>query len=126
LLVTAQVDPTEIDVGTPLVFVDPADSTRLVIHRVVALAPGTELAFVTQGDANATSDPRPVPARLVRGRVLWHVTLLGTFVEWFQWPRSFLLLVVLPTVVLLVGDLRQRPRSRRARADVHLPSAAAK
>jgi hypothetical protein len=49
-----------------------------------------------------------VPARLVRGRVLWHVTVLGTVLDWLQWPRSFLLLVVLPAALLAALELRNR------------------
>jgi signal peptidase len=115
LLVTGQIDPTEIEVGMPIVFEDPRESGRLVTHRVVGAAPGAELAFLTRGDANATNDPAPVPARLVRGRVLWHVTVLGTVLDWLQWPRSFLLLVVLPGALLLLGEWRhRRPRWRPA------------
>src|SRR5436190_7264370 len=113
MLVTAQIDAAEVAVGMPLVFEDPRESGRLVTHRVVALAPGSELAFITRGDANATNDPSPVPARLVRGRVLWHVTLLGSVLDWLQWPRSFLLLVLLPAGLLVLAELRARGIGRR-------------
>ena len=108
LLVTAQVDPTDVAVGMPIVFEDPREPGRLVAHRVVALAPGSTLAFITHGDANVTDDAAPVPARLVRGRVLWHVTLLGTVLDWLQWPRSFVLLVIVPGVLLLASSWRER------------------
>ncbi|HEY2916868.1 MAG TPA: signal peptidase I [Candidatus Limnocylindrales bacterium] len=108
LLVTGDVAASDVEVGMPLVFEDPRQPGRLVTHRVVGLAPGAELAFVTRGDANATNDPAPVPARLVRGRVLWHVTVLGTVLDWLQWPRSFLLLVVLPAALLAALELRNR------------------
>ena len=112
LLVTGDVDPATVDVGMPLVFVDPQAPDRLVTHRVVGLAPGTELGFLTRGDANATNDPVPVPARLVRGRVLWHVTLLGAALEWLQWPRSLIVLVIVPALLLAVLELRARRRAR--------------
>ena len=111
LLVTGDVDPATVHVGMPLVFVDPLASDRLVTHRVVGVAPGTDLAFLTRGDANATNDPVPVPARLVRGRVLWHVTLLGAVLEWLQWPRSIIVLVILPAVLLILVELRGRRRA---------------
>jgi len=117
LVVVGPVDPADVEVGMAIAFQDPDDPTRQVTHRVVGVAPGSELAFITQGDANATADARPVPARVVRGRALWHVTYLGTVMDWLQWPRSFLLLVVAPSVLLAVVELR----SRRGRA--RLPSA---
>jgi len=71
-------------------------------------APGETLQFVTQGDANAVPDPHAVPAPLVRGRVPWSVSHLGTALDWLQWPRSFLLLVVGPAVGLAGLELRTR------------------
>jgi signal peptidase len=108
LVVVGPVDPADVEIGMAIAYVDPADPARLVTHRVVGLAPGTQLAFVTRGDANATADPNPVPARLIRGRALWHITYLGTVMDWLQWPRSFLLLVVAPSVLLALSELRSR------------------
>jgi signal peptidase len=125
LLVTGDIAPSDVEVGMPIVFEDPREPGRLVTHRVVALAPGLGLAFITRGDANATDDPAPVPARLVRGHVLWHVTVLGTVLDWLQWPRSFLVLVLLPVALLAVVELRgRRELGRRAvSASVELPMA---
>jgi len=111
LLVTAQVDPSSVTVGMPIVFEDPREPGRLVTHRVVGVAPGGELMFLTRGDANATDDPAPVPARLVKARVLWHVTVLGAVLDWLQFPRSLVLLVLLPAALLLVLEWRHRRRT---------------
>jgi len=120
LLVTAQVDPVDVEVGMPIVFEDPREPGRLVTHRVVGITPGAELAFLTRGDANVTNDPSPIPARLVRGRVLWHVTLLGTVLDWLQFPRSFVALVIVPAALLVVLDWRAR--SARLRPDSAAPA----
>ncbi len=110
LIVMAPVDPADVEPGMAITFVDPAHPGRLVTHRVVSIAPGTALQFVTQGDANATRDSIPVPARLVRGRVLWHVAHLGTVLDWLQWPRSFAVLVLFPAAVLAVLEWHARRR----------------
>jgi signal peptidase I len=116
LLVTAQVDPTTVEVGMPIVFEDPREPGRLVTHRVVGVAPGTELAFLTRGDANGTNDPTPIAAQLVRARVLWHVTVLGAVLDWLQFPRSFVLLVLIPTGWLALLELRSRRVPRHPQA----------
>jgi signal peptidase len=110
LVVVAPVDPADVEVGMAIAFQDPADPARLITHRVVGLAPGPDLAFITKGDANATGDAMPVPARLVRGRALWHVTYLGTVMDWLQWPRSFVVLVLLPGLLLAAAEIRGRRR----------------
>ena len=113
LLVVGAVDPTEVETGMAIVFEDPAGGGRLVTHRVVSRA-GDAVAFVTQGDANAQQDAFPVTARLVRGRVLWHVPELGLALDWLAFPRSFVLLVLIPGVLLLIGEIRDRRRRRRS------------
>ena len=124
VLVTADVTPSDVKVGMPIVFEDPREAGRLITHRVVGIAPGADLAFITRGDANATNDPTPIPARLVRGQVLWHVTVLGTVLDWLQWPRSFLFLVVLPAVLLTLSELWARGIGRRKQsASVDSPMA---
>lgn len=113
LLVVGQMDAGDVEPGMAIVFEDPSQPGRLVTHRVVRIAPGDTLTFITQGDANATADPAPVPARLVRGRVLWSVAQLGSFLDWLQWPRSFVLLVLVPGAALAVAEWRQRTARRR-------------
>ena len=112
LLVVGQIDAGDVQPGMAIVFEDPGEPGRLVTHRVVRTTPAETLQFVTQGDANATADPTPVPARLVRGRVLWHVSHLGSLLDWLQWPRSFVLLVVAPGLLLVALEWRAR-RQRR-------------
>ena len=111
LLVIGQIDAGDVEPGMAIVFEDPREPGRLVTHRVTRISPAETLQFVTQGDANATADPTPVPARLVRGRVLWQVSHLGSLLDWLQWPRSFVLLVVAPG--LLLGALEMRTRRQR-------------
>lgn len=118
--VVAPVDSADVAPGMVITFVDPGSDDRLVSHRVVAIAEAETLQFITQGDANARPDARVVPARLVRGRVLWHVRGLGTAIEWLQWPRGFVALVVVPGLLLVLLEWRARIRSE-ASSVVPLP-----
>jgi signal peptidase len=113
LLVIAPMDASQVEVGMPIVFEDPEIRGRLVTHRVVEQVPDAA-SYFTQGDANASRDPFPVPARNVRGHVLWHVNGLGTVMDFLQWPRSFVLLVVLPLTLMLAGEARSRLRQSRS------------
>lgn len=116
LLVVGDVDPADVEPGAAIVFQDPRDGSRLVTHRVVSVLPGSPPAFVTKGDANAAQDSTPVGPELVRGQVLWSVTVLGGFMDWLQWPRS-LVLVIVPAVLLVLQG-RGRPRAAREPADI--------
>jgi signal peptidase len=111
LLVIGQIDAADVQAGMAVVFEDPLTPGRLVTHRVVQVAPGPTLQFITHGDANPAADPAPVPARSIRGRVLWHVNGLGNVLDWLQWPRSFVLLVLLPALLLVTVEWRERRAS---------------
>jgi signal peptidase I len=112
LLVVEPVDASAVRPGMAVTFADPADGGRLVTHRVVQRAPGDRMAFLTQGDANATVDPLPVQSREIRGRVRSHVPLLGRALHELRWPRGFLVLAVVPALVL-AGTEVLGARSRR-------------
>ena len=122
LLVVTPMNASQVEIGMPIVFEDPELAGRLVTHRVVEVVPGPALMFITQGDANATRDPFPVPARNVRGQVLWHVNGLGTLMDFLQWPRSFVLLVMLPLALMLLGEVSNRIRRARPAAPTAAPS----
>jgi len=113
LLVVGAIDPSDVRAGMAITFDDPAQPGRLVTHRVIGVRAGDALFFDTKGDANAAGDPFPVPARSIRGRVLWHVPVLGQAVDFLQWPRGFILLVVIPAVALVTTEFfiwrRRRP-----------------
>lgn len=117
LLVVEPIDASEVRPGMAVTYADPAQPHRLVTHRVLRSVPGENLAFMTQGDANVTPDPQPVPARFVRGKVRWHLPGVGAAVRWLEWPRGFLILVVAPALVLLVTEA-QAWRRRRVRKQV--------
>ena len=108
LLVVGQIDASDVRAGMPIVFEDPLEPGRIVTHRVVAPVPDDASAFHTRGDANAAMDPAAVPARLVRGKVLWSVSLLGGVLDWLKWPNGFVLLVIVPAAALILTELRRR------------------
>lgn len=115
LIVVGSVDPANIRPGTPIVFQDPKDAGRIVTHRVIDILDGTPPAFITKGDANATQDSMPVGPERVRGQVLWNVTLLGHVMEWLQWPRSLVLVIVPAVLLFLQGRSSGQGASERRR-----------
>ena len=110
LAIVQPVEVGDIDSGMVIVFADPQDPSRLIVHRVVKELAGDSPAFKTKGDANAAADPFPVAAALVRGKVTWAVDGLGSFVTSVRGAPAIALLVVLPLVILVVTEVRDRRR----------------
>jgi signal peptidase len=113
LAVVQPADPTRIGPGSIIVFVDGADPSRLVAHRVIRQLPGTPVTWETKGDANRASDSRPVPVASVRGVVGWSIPWLGTLVTTVRGVPAFLLLVALPLGILVVTELASWRRRQR-------------
>lgn len=112
LAVVIPVDAADVEQGMTIVFEDPRTRDRLVAHRVVRQLPGDALAWETKGDANATSDPLPVHASSLRGRVAWTIPAVGSLVSALRGPQALLLLVVLPVTVLIWTEIREWRRRR--------------
>ena len=115
LAVVEPVDPADVRAGMTLVFQDPAEPGRLVAHRAVHRLPGEVPVWQTQGDANATADPFPVPAHAIRGRIRWVVPGLGGVAAALRGSFSPVLLVGVPLALLAVTEVRARGRGRADR-----------
>jgi signal peptidase len=115
--------PEEVKVGDILTFRSPSDADQQVTHRVVEIrGEGSALHFETKGDANEALDRYPVPAGEVVGTVRWHVPQLGYLVERVGTGRGFILLVLIPGVIIICGEVwnivnavRRERRNRRPR-----------
>jgi signal peptidase I len=114
LAVVQPIDVTDVQPGMVVVFVDPQDSNRLIAHRVIKELAGDPPTFRTKGDANAAADPFPVAASAIRGRVSWAIAGLGSVVIALRGAPAIVLLVLLPLVILLVTEVRDRRRPAAA------------
>ena len=96
----------EIQVNDILTHMPESNRRALITHRVIEKIEGPDgLAFRTQGDANAEPDQNLVPAASVVGRVVFDLPYLGQVVDSFKDRNTFYLLVGIPALLLIVGEL---------------------
>lgn len=128
------VHPTPMDrlrIGDVVTFQARPDRPAMVTHRVVALrfAPDGTRMLLTRGDANGATDPRPVRAEQVRGRVWYgvpHVGRLTTMVDpevRVVAARVLALLLLGYGAHLVVSGARTSLRGRAGRPVVGGPTA---
>lgn len=112
LVVAAPIDATDVEAGQVLMFEDPARPGRTVTHRVIEVrrTPQGELRFVTKGDNNPEADVEAVPAENVRAVVRWSIPRLGTWFDRLTGPWTPVVLIGVPALIVLVGELRDRRR----------------
>lgn len=82
-------------------------SPDFVTHRVAEVLEGEDgPSFRTKGDANEEADTPPVPADSVAGRVWVDIPYLGHAAQYARQPWGILLLVGVPGLIIIVGEVR--------------------
>ncbi len=96
------VDTDDVRVGKVIIFHDPEDPERLVIHRVVDVdSSGGTVRYTTRGDNNPVSDPWRVSPGAVVGGVALNLPGLGSLLEFLGQPKGYIACVAIPGAVAL-------------------------
>ncbi|MGM0439091.1 MAG: signal peptidase I [Patescibacteria group bacterium] len=111
-VVSGSMEP-EISVGS-LVVIVPEDNLEvgdiitfrkgknLVTHRVVSRQNDT---YITAGDANDTTDPKPVDKESVVGEVAFSIPFLGFFIQGVQTPLGFTIFIFIGLLIILIEEI---------------------
>ena len=78
---------------------------------------GTQVSFVTQGDANTGQERWNVPVDGQIGRVLYRVPKIGYALAWTQAPGGRIGLIVIPALLLIalaLSRIWRMPQARRS------------
>jgi signal peptidase len=111
--VARPVTPDEVGVGDIIAFEGSRESSP-VLHRVVDVrVENGERLFVTRGDANPVSDPRPVRLEREGDRVVYHVPLVGFLIHFGRTTGGLLLFFGAPLTALLAHTLWRLAQWRR-------------
>lgn len=108
MLLVQKADAASLQVGDVISFFspDPSLNGALNTHRIVGIAEvDGSLQFTTKGDANPIEDQYPVDESRVLGKVLFVSTRLGKLLHLISNPLVFGLAVLVPLVLILVGNL---------------------
>jgi signal peptidase len=104
--VTKPISPLTARAGDIVTFADPEGSGRLFSHRVQSVrAAGSEVAFVTRGDANTSTERWRVPAAGSIGEVVYRIPKVGYALVWVDSPPARLALIAIPALLLLWAAL---------------------
>ena len=105
VVISKSVKPKNIKVGEIITYKDRHNS--LITHRVVAIIEKKEApVFITKGDANNVVDQSPVyPAQIVGVKTL-RIPYGGYIANFIKSKTGFSLIIILPTIFLLCGELK--------------------
>ena len=116
-VIIKEIETRAVRAGQVIIFHDPEDPERLVIHRVVAVKDdGYARLFSTKGDNNPVRDPWGVSAGAVVGGVAVNFPGLGSFLDFITNPRGYISCVAIPAAVSLslvvllgMGETAEKP-----------------
>ena len=115
IVVVRPIDARDAQVGDVVTF---TNGDSLTTHRITSIdedADGDRL-FTTKGDANRGEDLQPVPEEDLRGRVWFHVPLLGYLREFVSSATGLLAIAIL-AVLAAFSDRLLSLRRRRSSSD---------
>jgi len=89
-----------------ITFINPDTPESSVTHRVFEVKEDDgRIFFVTKGDANEEPDANEVESGWVLGKVIWTIPFLGYPVSFAKTLPGLILLVILPAVLIVGGEL---------------------
>jgi signal peptidase len=128
LIVTRPADPTVLGIGDVITYQAVSGQPAVVTHRIIGVGytAGGEATYRTRGDANDTTDARPVRAVQVRGQLWYAVPWVGYLNTWVNgryrsalvYSASALLLGYAGWMFVSAVRDRRRPPRRAQRAEV--------
>lgn len=93
--------PTDLRVGQIISYRSPLNDRIIISHRLLAAHAGQ---LTTAGDATGSPDPIFSADRVV-GRAVAVAPSLGFLLDWLHTPRGLILLVYLPALAIVAGEL---------------------
>lgn len=108
------VDPAAIQVGDIVTFPVPGQPGALVSHRVTSVEQvAGKPVLLTKGDANDEPDAWRTPASSVKGTVNVSLPYLGHATQLLRTQGGFILLLVVPGLLIVLGELGAIARELR-------------
>jgi signal peptidase I len=108
LVLVRPIPPRLARIGDVVTFHDPNHPSRLLTHRVRHIVKkGAVLEFSTKGDQNDTFEQWTVSSQGTISRVGFHIWKLGYIMFWLNAPYSRFFLIVIPSIILGMLELRR-------------------
>lgn len=114
MLLVRKTDPETLKAGDVISFYspDPLLDGALNTHRILRVErEGSQIRFITKGDANPAEDQQRVSEDSVVGKVVFVSTAIGKLVRLISNPLVFGLAILLPLAIMLIGNLVSALRS---------------
>jgi signal peptidase I len=100
-------DTTKLKKGDMVTFYSPIKKNTIVTHRILEVkGQGQFTEYITKGDNNKTSDPRPVPHSKIIGKYSGiNIPYLGYILQFLQSKNGIALSLIVPGLIIIVYNI---------------------
>lgn len=107
LVLVHRVPASDLRVGDVITYSSPEHKGITITHRITHIDDmvSSLRRITTKGDANASTD-KPILSSDVLGRVETHVAGLGHITDWIRTPLGIGLVILLPSLIIILHELR--------------------
>lgn len=101
-------NPEDIKIGDVITFtsISPLTKGMVITHRVINIAQDASgYSYQTKGDNNLSPDASYVPFANVHGKVLLRIPKLGYLQSFLATKGGWLIVVVIPALFIIIGDI---------------------
>lgn len=115
LIFVGKADPDELKAGDVIAFMD---GKVVVTHRILEVQAREDgaLQYITKGDANNSTDLRPVHEDNLVGIYKTRIPKLGDFALFLQTPLGMVLFIALPLMAFILYDILRRQQYAKKEA----------
>ena len=109
MVVVKTITPEDVRVGDIIAYHDPGGAENVIVtHRAMQIEEEDGIINIqTKGDANEDADSYTVTSDDVIGEMVFVLPYLGYAVERSKKPLTFIVLVVLPSLLIIADELRK-------------------
>jgi signal peptidase len=107
MIITSGVNTADLKAGDIITF---KESTSIITHRIAEVTPD---GFVTKGDANDNADVNLVKPEQVIGKEQFVIPFAGYLFHYAKSFYGFLVLVIIPGTIIIVGEVKKISTYRR-------------
>ncbi|MDI6822441.1 MAG: signal peptidase I [Actinomycetota bacterium] len=101
------ISPSDVEIGDIITYKTPTNPRTYTTHRVIKISKRHgNLYFKTKGDANEDPDRWTITSADVLGKVTLTIPYFGYFIHFARTRLGFILLVIVPGVLIIVGEIR--------------------
>lgn len=115
IIISKYTEDKDLKIGDAITYKKPDQKDFYITHRIIKMEKqGSLYIFQTKGDAVPAPDQWKIHQGLIEGKVVLVLPFLGYFFAFAKTPPGFFLLILLPALWIIIGEIKNIAKTLRA------------